>query len=154
MTCFDIIDCLYLPQVQSCFLIRFSSSYLCYEIDKKEVMLSDIENKQFVSDNLLWQLHTQPDGTFKMESFNKMVLQCDRDNKLVLDTSSSDEYKFWKREGNFIISARSHDYLGVDRNVISLHSNHCDGTDDAQKYMDECAMQKVVSCVTALIAVC
>ena len=113
--------------------------------------------KPIVPENLLWWIHTQPDGTFKLETFNKMllprdrltlnklILQCDKDNKLVLDTSTSDGYKFWRSEGNSIISARSHDYLGVDyqHSVISLHSN---GSDDAQKYMYECAMEKVVSC--------
>ena len=135
-------------------------------------MLKVIENivKPIVQENLLWWIHTQPDGNFKLETFNKMllprdkqtlnklILQCDKDNKLVLDTSASDGYKFWRSEGNSIISARSHDYLGVDyqHSVISLHSNHCDDTDDALKYMDECAMEKVhvVSCITTLIGVC
>ena len=130
-------------------------------------MLKVIENivKPIVPENLLWWIHTQPDGNFKLETFNKMllprdkqtlnklILQCDKDNKL--DTSTSDGYKFWRSEGNSIISARSHDHLGVDyqHSVISLLSNHCDGRDDAQKYMDECAMQKVVSYIITLIAV-
>lgn len=134
------------------------------------MMLHDSQNivKPVVPENLLWWIHTQPDGMFTVETFykmvlpcdrltlNKLLLQCDKDNKLVLDTSTSDGYKFWKREGNAIKSARSHYYLGVDyqHSDISLHSNHCDGTDDAQKYMDECAMEKVVSCVIALIAIC
>ena len=138
------IKSVYLSQAQSFFLIKFWTSYLGCDCDKKEVKLDYITVKSLVPENLLWQLHTQPDGTFTMETYNQILLQCDKENKLVF---ISDGYKFWRREGNFIVSERSHDYLGADHHgdiCVSLHSNHCDGTDDAQKYKCECAVEKVV----------
>ena len=58
-------------QVPTCFLIKFPSSYLSYEIRTTNVMLHDSKNivKPVVPENLLWWIHTQPDGTFTVETY-------------------------------------------------------------------------------------
>ena len=110
-------------------------------------MLKDIDDKSRPNDGHLWILDTQPDGTFKMESggVNRMMLQCER-NRVSLGTSKSDSYPFWRREGNFIVSDRSHSYLGVDQHDHILLSTHCDHTDDDKlRVQCQCAIEKIVS---------
>ena len=110
-------------------------------------MLSDIEDKSQPKERHLWLLDTQPDGTFTMVSgANKMVLQFDTENRLFLGTSNSDSNQFWRREGNFIVSDRSHGYLGVDDNDDRLPSIHCDASDEKHKYKHQCEFRKLVSC--------
>ena len=146
------------PQVLLFFLINLgTSSYLSCNMQKKKMKLSNsnIKDMSYVSDNHLWRLHTQPDGTFKMGTFNnKMVLQCDKENKLVLDTFKIDGHIFWRSEGNFIVSEKSNCYLGVDYHTghdISLHPHHCN--DDAHKHKDKCALEKVVSLFSNVLCV-
>ena len=109
-------------------------------------MLHDIENKSLLQENHLYLLNPQPDGSFKIAAVNGMVLQCHKDNRLFSqeDTSECDGYQFWRRERNFIVSKKSHGCLGADCHNDTLLSVHYDGADDAQKYIDECAVEKVV----------
>ena len=94
----------------------------------------------------LWMLDMQPDGTFKVIScVNKLELQCDKDNGLLLSSSNSDGYKLWRREGNYIISEKSHGYIGIDDHDDTLLSIHSKVTGDVWRWKHTCAIQNVVS---------
>ena len=138
--------------------MKYQTSYLTYDPIMKTVMLRDIELKEHLpldakskpKERYLWLLDTQPDGIFKMVSgAYKMVLQCDKDNRLFLDTSKSDSNQFWRKEGNFIVSDRSHGYLGVDDGDNKLLSVHCDASDENAKSKLQCEIKKVVSCLVS-----
>ena len=118
-------------------------------------MLSIIEDKSQPKDRHLWLLDTQPDGTFRMVSVaNKMALLCDKEKRLFLDTSKSDSNQFWRREGNFIVSDKSHGYLGVDDDGDDRLPSICFvASDEKRKYKHQCEIKKVVSCLLTVVHV-
>ena len=79
-----------------------------------------------------------------VSGINRMVLQCTRGSRLCLAMSESNGYQFWRRERNFIVSEKSHGYLGVDNYDNTLLSIYFDGADGC-KNPCTCAIEKVVS---------
>lgn len=106
-------------QFRNCFMIRFQSYYLTWDLLTEKMVLSDAPNPSKPFDRQLWTLDMQPDGTFTLASCanNKKFLS-NKDNNIVCCDFTYDGCQLWRQEGNFIKSESTHGgYLGTCSSV-------------------------------------